>query len=269
VAPGVALTVDTLEGGHGVPFLLSHGLASNRRTWERTGDRLHELGHPVARVDLRGHGASDKPDGGYDFATMGDDLVAVLDAVGFPTAVLAGQSTGGNIVVDLAARAPDRVAGVAGIDGGALEVSRQWPDWDDAERALTPPAMAGTPAVAVEAMLRRYHPAWSDWGIAATMANFEVLPDGTIRPWLTLERHLRIVRSLWEHRPSTIIPALDAPVLLVMAGTGDAWEVQKRELAAELGAASPRLRVEWFSPGDHDLHIQHPTELAELLHGAF
>ncbi len=269
MAAGVALTVDLWPGGDGTPFLVSHGLASNRRTWERTAARLHELGHPVVNVDLRGHGGSDKPDDGYDFATMGDDLVEVLDAAGFATAVLAGQSTGGNIVVDLAARAPGRVAGVAGIDGGALEVARQWPDWEDARRALTPPAMAGTPAVAVEAMLRRYHPAWSDWGIDATMANFEVLPDGTIRPWLTLERHLRIVRSLWEHRPSTIIPGLDVPVLLVMAGTGDAWEAQKRELADELTAAAPRLRVEWFSPGDHDLHIQHPIELAELLHSAF
>jgi hypothetical protein len=29
------------------------------------------------------------------------------------------------------------------------------------------------------------------------------------------------------------------------------------------------VRVEWFSPGDHDLHIQFPVELADLLHGAF
>lgn len=269
VAPGVALAVDVRHGGDGVPFLLSHGLASNRRTWEQAGARLHELGHPVVNVDLRGHGGSDTPDEGYDFATMGDDLVKVLDAVGLEKAVLAGQSTGGNIVVDLAARAPGRVAGVAGIDGGAIEVSRQWPEWEDAKRALTPPPMAGTPAAAVEAMMRRYHPSWSEWGIAATMANFEVLADGTIRPWLTLERHLRIVRALWEHRPSSIIPALDMTVLLVMAGTGDAWEAQKRKLAAELTTSAPRLRVEWFSPGDHDLHIQHPVELAELLDSAF
>ena len=131
VAPGVALEVDRWDGGDAVPFLLVHGLASNRRTWEGVAARLHELGHSVASVDLRGHGRSDKPDDGYDFATMGADLVAVLDAVGFPRAVLAGQSTGGNIVVDLAAQAPDRVAGVAGIDGGALELSRQWPDWEE------------------------------------------------------------------------------------------------------------------------------------------
>jgi len=269
VAAGVELEVDTWMGGEGVPFLLSHGLASNRRTWEGAAARLHELGHPVVTVDLRGHGGSDKPEGGYDFATMGGDLLAVLDAVGVPTAVLAGQSTGGNIVVDVAARAPTRVVGVAGIDGGALEVSRQWPDWEDCRAALTPPRMAGTAATAVEAMLRRAYPTWSEAGVQATMANFETLPDGTIRPWLSLERHLLILRSLWEHHPSTVIPTLQVPVLLVMAATGDSWEAQKRELAAEVTAAAPAVRVEWISPGDHDLHVQYPTELADLLHAEF
>jgi pimeloyl-ACP methyl ester carboxylesterase len=266
---GVSLEVDTWDGGDGVPFLLVHGLASNRRTWERVAARLHELGHPVATVDLRGHGRSDKPDAGYDFATMGVDLVKVLDAVGFPAAVLAGQSTGGNLVVDLAKRAPDRVAGVVGVDGGALELVRQWPEWERCKAALTPPPLAGSPAASLEARMRKGRPTWSDWAIEVSMANFEHLPDGTIRPWLSLDHHLRILRALWEHRPSAVIPKLDTPVLLVMAGTGDDWEQQKREMADELVAASPGVRVEWFSPGDHDLHIQFPVELADLLHTAF
>jgi len=266
---GIRLTVDAWTGGTGVPFLVSHGLASNRRTWERAAERLHELGHPVVSVDLRGHGGSDKPDDGYDFATMGADLLKVLDAVGFETAVLAGQSTGGNIVIDLAERAPGRVAGVAGIDGGALEVSRQWPEWENCKAELTPPAIAGMRADALESILRRSHPRWSDWGVEATMANFEHLTDGTIRPWLTLDRHLRILRSLWEHHPSAVIPALGPPVLLVMADTGDGWASQKRVLASEITAAAPSVQVEWFSPGDHDLHVQCPVELAELLHRSF
>jgi len=268
---GVGLEVDTWDGGVGaLPFLLVHGLASNRRTWEGVAARLHELGHPVVAVDLRGHGRSDKPDVGYDFETMAGDLVRVLDAVGFSTAVLAGQSTGGNLVVDLAERAPDRVAGVAGIDGGALELVRQWPAWEQCKVALAPPPLAGSAAASLESMLRLGHPSWSDWAVEASMANFEHFPDGTIRPWLTLDRHLRILRALWEHRPSTVIPMLDVAVLLVMADTGDAWAAQKRTMAAELLAASPRrVRVEWISPGDHDLHVQYPVELADLLHSAF
>lgn len=269
VAEGVALHVVSQGDGEAVPFLLVHGLASNCRTWERVAARLHDLGHPVAAVDQRGHGRSDKPDDGYDFATLCADLVEVLDALDFAPAVVAGQSTGGNIAVDLAARRPDRVAGVAGVDGGSLELSRQWPEWEGCKAAMAPPRLAGTPAAAIEAGLRRAHPSWSDWAIEATMANFEVGADDTVRPWLSFERHLSILRALWEHRPSEVVPTLTVPLLLVLADSGDAWSDQKRAMAAELVASSPRVRVEWFSPGDHDLHVQFPVRLADLLHDSF
>ena len=269
VDEGVVLECDVWAGGAGVPFLLVHGLSSNRRLWEGSAARLHQLGHPVATVDLRGHGRSDKPDHGYDFVTMGSDLVNVLDGVGFEQAVLAGQSTGGNIVVDLAARAHGRAVGVAGVDGGALELSRQFPDWEHCQEALRPPMLTGTPAATVEGWMREAHPGWSDWAIEASMANLEHLSDGTVRPWLSLDNHLRILHSLWEHRPSTVIPKLDVPVLLVMADTGDEWVRQKRVIGEELAGTSGRVRVEWISPGDHDLHAQRPVELADLLHASF
>jgi pimeloyl-ACP methyl ester carboxylesterase len=269
VAPGVRLHASRWDGDDGVSFLLLHGLASNARTWEGVATRLSELGHPVASVDLRGHGQSDKPDGGYDFATLSADALAVLDGVGFDRAVVAGQSTGGNLAVELAARAPDRVAGVAGIDGGALELSRRWPEWEACLAALAPPRLAGTAAAQVEGWLRSAHSDWSDWAVEATMANFERCPDGTVAPWLTFDRHVAILRSLWEHRPSAVIPALTVPVLLVMADSGDAWVAEKRAIAEELTSAAPSVRVEWFSPGDHDLHVQFPVALADLLHRSF
>ena len=223
----------------------------------------------MVAVDLRGHGRSDKPDHGYDFATLSDDLVAVLDATGMARAVVAGQSTGGNLVVEMAARGQGRVAGVAGVEGGALELSRQWPEWEACLDAMAPPRLAGARAEEVEGWFRSGHPDWSDWGIEATMANYERLPDGTIRPWLTFERHVRILRSLWEHRPSAVIPTLEVPVLLALADSGDESVDQKRAVVEDITAAAPDVTVEWFSPGDHDLHVQFPVELADLLHGTF
>lgn len=268
-ADGVSLHVTTWDGGDSVPFLLVHGLSSNARTWEGVAGRLAQLGHPVASVDLRGHGLSGKPDAGYDFATLCTDLLAVLDDLGFEAPVVAGQSTGGNIAVELAARSPDRVTGVAGVDGGALELSRQWPEWEACREALAPPRLTGRPASEVESWVRTAHPDWSDWAVEATMANLEVQGDGTIRPWLSFERHVWILRSLWEHRPSTVIPTLDVPLLLVFADSADAMVPHKREMAAELAAAAPKTRIEWFSPGDHDLHLQFPVELADLFHRSF
>jgi pimeloyl-ACP methyl ester carboxylesterase len=215
----------------------------------------------VAAVDLRGHGRSDKPEGGYDFATLAADLVAALDGLGWGRAVVAGQSTGGNLAVEVAWRWPERVAGVAGIDGGVLEPWRQWPAWEDCRRALAPPVLTGVPAAEVEARIRAEHPGWEDEAVVATMANLEVLPDGTVRPWLAREHHLCILRALWEHRPSTLVAGLPVPVLLVLAGGGSDGGPSVEE-----ARRNPLVRVEWLE-GSHDLHVERPDDVALLLAG--
>ena len=270
VAPSVDLVIrrwggDAPPTGR-LPFLLVHGLASNARTWDGVATRLHELGHSVTSVDLRGHGSSDKPDDGYDFASMTGDLLGVLDHLGWARSVIAGQSTGGNLAIHAAGHAPARVAGVAGVDGGFIELRARWPQWEDCERALAPPALHGTPRSRVAAAMRAAHPGWSREGIEATLANLEALPDGTVRPWLTRPRHLRILRALWEHAPSATIATLAAPVLLVPADSGDEWSRRKRAEVDRVAAAGRDVRVHWFSPSDHDVHVQHPRELADVLH---
>lgn len=250
----------------GVPCLLVHGLASNCRLWDGVAARLSELGHPVVAVDLRGHGQSDKPETGYDFATLARDLVAVLDALEWQRAVVAGQSMGGNLVLELAAVAPARVVGVAGVDGGAIDLQERWPVWEEGAAALAPPTLEGMPRSEVEAHLRRTHPDWSEEGIEAFLANFETLPDGTIRPWLTFGRHMLLLRSMWEQRPLATLARVAVPVLLVMADTRDASVETKREEAERARAARRQVDVEWFSPADHDLHVQRPRDVADLLH---
>ncbi len=262
------LLVWPADSGAGPPFLLVHGLASNCRTWEEVGDLLSRAGYPVAAVDQRGHGRSDKPDHGYDFATTCADLVDVLDGLGYERAVIVGQSTGGNIAVELGRRAAERLSGVAGVDGGALELADQWPDWDECARALAPPELSGVRMSDMDAEIRGSHPSWSDRGVAGTLANYETLADGTVRPWLSFDRHMRILRSLWEHRPSEVFPRLAVPLLLALADTRDDWVPAKRTQAARAEQLAPRCRVHWFSPADHDIHVEHPAELADLLHAA-
>jgi len=271
--PAAGVWLHCLEWGDGqgprnpslVPFLLVHGLASNCRTWERVGDLLAARGHPVAAVDQRGHGRSEVPDTGYDFATLCDDLEAVLDALGYERAVVVGQSTGGNIAVDLARRAGHRLAGVAGVDGGTIALQKRWPRWDDCAAALAPPLLSGTPVAEMRLVLGRAHPDWDDWGIEATLANLAVGDDGTVAPRLSLEHHMLILRALWEHCPATVFPELTVPVLLLVADSDDAWSSDKRAGADRAVELLPRGRVHWLSPADHDVHVQQPEKVASLL----
>ncbi len=271
---GVGLHLHRWEGD-GVPVLLVHGLASNLHLWDGVVERLAAHGHAVAAVDLRGHGRSDKPDGGYDFATVTDDLATVVDRLGFDCPVVAGQSWGANLVLELAWRRPHLVRVAACVDGGWIELSRRFPDWDECARALAPPALAGRRAAEIEAELRRRHPDWPEAGIQGAMACFERLADGTIRPWLARDHHLAILRSLWEHRPSTRYPEVKVPVLLIPAGDGSepgtqggpAGPIARPDEVEAAARALPRCRVHWV-PGDHDLHAQHPDVVADLLHEA-
>lgn len=252
-------------GGRAVPFLLVHGLASNCRTWERVAARLAARGHLVAAVDQRGHGRSDAPDDGYDFATLCDDLVAVLDALGYERAVVAGQSTGGNIAVELARRAGDRLAGVAGVDGGAIELQDRWPRWDDCAVALAPPRLAGAPMADVRAMLQLAHADWDDWGIDATLANLDVGGAAAVRARLSFDHHVQILRALWEHRPSQVFPELAVPVALILADSAEGGSMGSRAAVDRATALLDRGRVHWVPGADHDIHVQQPATVADFL----
>lgn len=255
------------DGAQPLGFLLVHGLASNCRTWEAVGGLLATQGHPVAAVDQRGHGRSDKPGSGYDFATLCDDLEDVLDELGYDRAVVVGQSTGGNIAVDLARRVPDRLAGVAGVDGGTLELQERWPEWDACAAALAPPRLVGTPVEVTRAQLIAAHPDWDDWGIEATLANLEVLDDGAVQAHLSRGNHMVMLRALWEHRPSRVLADLKVPAMFVLADSGDAWSKTKKVGADRAEDLLQAGQVHWL-PGDHDLHVQQPENLVRLLEQA-
>ena len=113
------------------------------------------------------------------------------------------------------------------------------------------------------------HSDWPKTGIDGSMANFEQLPDGTIRPWLTLERHLMVLRGLWEHKPTHIYKDISVPVVFVPAeGPGGVFSDTKRQAVERALHSVPKVRVEWFSPADHDLHAQHPVRFAQVVHAA-
>jgi pimeloyl-ACP methyl ester carboxylesterase len=251
------------------PWLLVHGLASNARLWDGVARHLSRLGHRVVAVDQRGHGRSSKPDTGYEMATVADDLHLLIDAIGWTRPAVAGQSWGGNVVLELAHRHPGSVRMIACVDGGFIDLARRFPNWDDAATALAPPRLAGTSLETITGWLATSASDWPEEGRQGTLANFEVRADGTIAPWLTFDRHLTVLRGLWEHAPSTRYPSLAVPALLIAADTGDvAWTDSKRDAVDAAIAALPRGRVAWFSPAHHDVHAQRPVEVGDLLHRA-
>jgi pimeloyl-ACP methyl ester carboxylesterase len=263
VRSGVDLSVIVREARPDMrAFVLVHGLASNARLWDGVGDRLVELGHASIAVDQRGHGESSKPEHGYDFATVTDDLAEVIEqALGRP-AVVVGQSWGGNVVVEIARRHPDLVSGIVCVDGGFIQLSDRFPMWEDARAALAPPDFTGFTMEQMETMSKTRFADWPQSGVVGQLANFEVV-DGRVRARLSRENHMRILRHLWEHRPDDAAREVAVPALVLAVGRS---EPGREERVDSFVDALPDGRLTWMD-AHHDVHAQHPELVADLIAG--
>jgi pimeloyl-ACP methyl ester carboxylesterase len=98
------------------PLLIVHGLSYFSYDWMPLAERLGGEREVVA-MDMRGFGDSDwSPQQDYSVPSMAQDIVAVLDHLAWPRAVLVGHSMGGRSTTYAAAKHPGRVSGLALID---------------------------------------------------------------------------------------------------------------------------------------------------------
>jgi non-heme chloroperoxidase len=102
-AGGVRLHIED-SGGGGRPVLLIHGWPLSTRSWERQVSALRAAGHRVVAYDRRGFGGSDRPESGYDYDTLADDLQRVMDQCGLQDVTLVGFSMGGGEVARYVSR---------------------------------------------------------------------------------------------------------------------------------------------------------------------
>jgi pimeloyl-ACP methyl ester carboxylesterase len=92
-------------GGSGRPCLLVHPTGFVGQLWKPYIGRLASRFHCFT-TDRRGHGLSGKPETGYDWLSMSDDLAAVLEAYGVSGALGIGHSAGATDIAITAARRP-------------------------------------------------------------------------------------------------------------------------------------------------------------------
>lgn len=258
--------------GEGRTLVLLHGVASNARIWGPVAPLLTPRFRVLA-LDQRGHGQSDKPSSGYDFATVTGDVRGFIEALGLERPVVAGHSWGGNVALELAAKHPEQVAGLVLVDGGFMEIaSRPEMTWERAEREMAPPDLTSlTPAQLIEGAKQwELGKIWSDAVEASLLGNFYLTEAGTIRPYLTRENHMQVVRALWEQRPSELYREVRCPVLFVLAERADEgrlreWNEMKRAAVARAQERLADCEVLWFRDTIHDIPLHRPRELAQAI----
>lgn len=86
------------SGGTGRPVVLIHGWPLSSQAWSLQTDALRNAGYRVIAYDRRGFGQSGKPESGYDYDTLTDDLERVLVERDLQNVTLVGFSMGGGEV---------------------------------------------------------------------------------------------------------------------------------------------------------------------------
>jgi len=271
------VTVDGLNfhyrdwGGSGQPLLLLHGLASTCHIWDMVAPILAQ-NHRVVALDQRGHGETDKPSYGFDFASVTQDALGLINHLGGDAPIVVGHSWGGSVALELAVRAPESVKGMAWIDGGMINASARYRTVEDAKFEMSPPDFSG---VTAESFMDRVRTRHQGAGMApgshdVVMANFEVQRDNTIKARLTRANHLRIIEALWDHHPADLYRQVQCPVLIMPARQQKDPTTQdrgQRRLMSvdEAEQQLPNSKTVWLENSIHDVPIQRPELVAGLI----
>ncbi|NQW22939.1 MAG: alpha/beta hydrolase [SAR202 cluster bacterium] len=271
------VTVDGLSfhyrnwGGSGQPIVLLHGLASTCHIWDMVAPILAQ-DHAVIAVDQRGHGETDKPDEGYDIATVTQDALGVIKQLGVDKPIVIGHSWGGSVALNLAVVAPESVKGLTWVDGGMINVSNRYPNIEDAKIEMAPPDFTG---VKVDSFLERVRSRHQETGMSPevaniVMANFEILEDQTIKARLSRANHLRIIEGLWDHKPRELYSKVQCSVLIMPARQDNNLATHERGkrrlmLVEEAEERLPKSKTVWLEDSIHDVPIQRPELVADVI----
>lgn len=253
------------RGGAGEPLVLLHGFTDTWRTWELVLAAL-ERAHDVLAPTLAGHaGGLPLPQGAGEEA-LADAVERAMDAAGFATAHVVGNSLGGYVALHLAARGRARSVVALAPAGG-------WAAGDDSWQETL--AYFTT----MQHLLK---------GVAPHADAIVATPEGRRRATqMTCERFEHIPPELLAHqiRGAAACPAVGP---LVEHATRRGWTLDAERIACPVrivwgtadrllgwpGAAA-RFREEWLPHADwvelegvgHLPQLDVPREAAQLILG--
>lgn len=219
-------------------LLCLHGLVDRLEIWDRLAGPLAERAR-VARIDQRGHGASEAPPGPYRREDLAADVAAVIARLGAPRAVLVGHSMGGVVAMTTALLHPDRVGGLVLI-GTASRCSEKMAAWY--ERIAQAGERDGRPGLAR----------------AIYGADTAKRVDGDAQG---IAHVTRTLASLHTDPLTPKLPGIPCPVLLVVGENDPMGPKASATIAAQL----PDAELVVVPGCGHWVHVEQPAAVLEAL----
>jgi len=246
------------------PVLIVHGLSFFSYDWIDAGSRIAR-DREVAAIDMRGFGESGwSPGRDYKLETLSNDLVAVLDALGWSKAVLMGHSFGGRVCLATAGWKPERTAALICVDFApdlapqgrrhvAERIGRQPDIFASVDEAM---AYHGQTHVPADSPLRARWQAFLKHTERGYVLRRDLHYRDNFKRALETGQSAPVPGFLWP-----MLAELKIPVLMIRASNSDMFEATTLEKARTL---NPRL-LGLELAGSHDLAGDNPQGLADAV----
>lgn len=234
--------------GAGKPIVFVHGWTLSSAIWRGQLDWLAAQGLRAVAYDRRGHGQSTKPESGYDYETLADDLATLLERLDLFDVTLVGHSMGsGEVVRYLARHGTARIARVTLIGPTTPYALKTVDNPEGLDKAiydrLVAALQADRPAymaAGMPAFLGAHpDPATVDWAMAIAMQ-------------ATANAQVRCLRALSETDFRPDLKAVTVPTRIVY-GTADAPIIPVHARRTHEGIAGSRL--ETYEGAPHALFV--------------
>ena len=245
------------DNGSGQPLLLIHGFPLNRTMWRPQIAALTQAGFRVITPDLRGFGASRMTSATVSMSSYADDIVALMDRLCLPQAVVGGMSMGGYVLFNLLERYPERVA------AAIFSVTRAGAD-DEEGKAKRTALAAATAAEGMKPLLDVFR------NILFAPATLTAHPElvAEVSGWISATdpdgaaAGLIAMRERKDYLP--LLGAIRQPALVIGAEQDQAIPSGQSRLLAD-GIANARLAI--LPGGGHLVNLEQPDGFNAVLLG--
>ena len=150
-ANGIQMNYELTGKDDGAVAIFSHSLGCSLAMWDPQMDSL-EPHFRILRYDTRGHGLSQASVGAYTLELLGEDAIALLDALGIDAVHWVGLSMGGMIGQYLALNHADRLRSLILCDTSAAIPEETRPLWQERIDAARDKGMEAL----IEAVMERW-----------------------------------------------------------------------------------------------------------------
>lgn len=251
------LNLAFLEEGEGPLMVLVHGFPDTAHTWDALRPRFAAAGYRVVTPALRGIAPSEiPPSDDYKAEVLGRDVLALIDALGAPSAVVIGHDWGALAAYAAATLDPSRVSRLVTLAIPHPTTFRFTPRklWGARHfQTLRLPGAVGRfardPAASVRALYERWSPgfAWPDEEFEAALNAYAA--PGCLCAALGFYRQI-------ELPPARFLRAGVTVPTLVLGGRTDGV-ADEDDFRRSMARLNPRSKVQ-LVPGGHFAHREDP-----------